>query len=160
MANAWFRMYHEFATDPKVQMLSEVEQRRYVMILCIRLNNDKAILLEEMAFYLRVDSNSLEKTKQSLVENELITDDWFPVKPLETTDERLPWNIWKETRERIFARDNYTCQYCGSTNVDLQCDHILPLAKGGSNEDDNLVAACVVCNRDKSDKLLSEWSRQ
>ena len=29
----WFRMYAEFATDPKVQMLSEADQRRYIMLL-------------------------------------------------------------------------------------------------------------------------------
>lgn len=29
MANPWFRMYSEFATDAKVQMLSEAMQRRY-----------------------------------------------------------------------------------------------------------------------------------
>ena len=40
MANQWFRLYAEFAHDPKVQMLSEVDQRRYIMLLCMRCNGD------------------------------------------------------------------------------------------------------------------------
>lgn len=40
MANSWFRLYAEFATDPKVQMMSEAEQRRCVIRMCIRCNGD------------------------------------------------------------------------------------------------------------------------
>lgn len=32
----WFRMHTEFANDPKIQMLSEAYQRRFVMLLCLR----------------------------------------------------------------------------------------------------------------------------
>ena len=36
MANPWFRMYSEFATDPKVQSMSEAMQRRLMMLFCLR----------------------------------------------------------------------------------------------------------------------------
>lgn len=71
--------------------------------------------------------------------------------------ERLPWNEWKIIRERIFKRDNFTCVYCGATDKNLECDHVHPISKGGSNLDENLATACEPCNRSKKDKLLKEW---
>lgn len=70
---------------------------------------------------------------------------------------RLPANEWKVIRARIFERDNYTCQYCGDRGGKLECDHVMPLSRGGSDEDDNLVTACRPCNRSKRDKTLEEW---
>lgn len=64
---------------------------------------------------------------------------------------------WDEIRARIFARDNYTCKYCGDRGGKLECDHIEPVSLGGSNEDENLTTACFRCNRSKRNKTLSEW---
>lgn len=47
------------------------------------------------------------------------------------------------------------CVYCG--RVATQADHFIPLAKGGSDTKDNLVAACAPCNRDKGDQLPEEF---
>jgi hypothetical protein len=79
MANAWFRMYHEFATDPKVQMLSESYQRRYVMILCLRCCNDDVTLHDdEVAFQLRISNEDWLKTKAVFLDKGLIDDDNKP----------------------------------------------------------------------------------
>ncbi len=43
MSNAWFRLYHEFSADPKVQMLSEADQRRYIMLLCMRCRESRPL---------------------------------------------------------------------------------------------------------------------
>lgn len=67
--------------------------------------------------------------------------------------------VWMETRKRIFARDDYTCKYCGAWGVRLECDHVVPVIRGGTHDDDNLVAACVPCNRSKGGKSLAEWRR-
>jgi len=72
-------------------------------------------------------------------------------------DPRPDANEWREIRARIFARDDYTCQYCGTRGVRLECDHIHPVSKGGSHDDDNLATACFDCNRSKHDKTLDEW---
>lgn len=64
---------------------------------------------------------------------------------------------WFETRTRIFHRDDFTCAYCGERGGRLECDHVVPVSRGGSNDDANLVTACMPCNRSKRDKLLSEW---
>jgi hypothetical protein len=57
-------------------------------------------------------------------------------------------------RERIKARDNYTCQKCGISLFDephllLEVDHIIPIAKGGKTVDSNLQCLCWKCNRSK-----------
>jgi HNH endonuclease len=52
-------------------------------------------------------------------------------------------------RFAILKRDNYTCHYCHRTGVPLEVDHVIPLYKGGTNDDRNLVAACHECNHGK-----------
>jgi hypothetical protein len=70
--------------------------------------------------------------------------------------DRLPWITWKVIRERIFTRDKFICRYCGEFAPDPECDHVIPLARGGSHDDENLATACQPCNRKKSAKLLQE----
>lgn len=64
--------------------------------------------------------------------------------------------ISKRVRFEIFKRDNFTCQYCSAKppHVPLEVDHILPVSKGGGNEDENLITACFDCNRGKSNGLI------
>jgi len=78
MANSWFRMYAEFANDPKVQMLSETDQRRYIMLLCIRCNGDVTLHDSEVAFQLRITNDDWLVTKAVLVAKNLVTDDNKP----------------------------------------------------------------------------------
>lgn len=60
------------------------------------------------------------------------------------------------TRMAIFERDDFTCQFCGGKppGCVLECDHVTPLAKGGSNDPSNLITACQECNRGKSASIL------
>ncbi len=62
----------------------------------------------------------------------------------------------KLSRRSVFARDNYTCQYCGIQSRDLTIDHIVPKRHGGGMHWDNLVACCRRCNTRKGDKMLSQ----
>lgn len=43
------------------------------------------------------------------------------------------------------------CAFCG-TNVNIQIDHIVPLARGGSNAIDNIQPLCKLCNSRKGAK--------
>jgi len=64
---------------------------------------------------------------------------------------------WAVIRARIFERDDYTCTYCGARGTALECDHIVPVARGGDSTDDNLTTACKPCNRSKWSKTVAEW---
>ncbi|HEY4653305.1 MAG TPA: HNH endonuclease [Cyclobacteriaceae bacterium] len=54
------------------------------------------------------------------------------------------------TRQNIFKRDNFECQYCG-TRRDLTIDHVFPRGRGGLDSWTNLVTACKKCNAKKGD---------
>jgi len=71
---------------------------------------------------------------------------------------RIPFRSGKDTfptRNLIYKRDDYECQYCGSKK-DLTMDHVIPRSKGGKDTWENLVACCTKCNLKKGDKFLSE----
>jgi len=56
------------------------------------------------------------------------------------------------TVRAVFDRDGQRCAWCGGTER-LHVDHIVPRAKGGSNEAGNLQVLCRDCNLKKSDRI-------
>ncbi|ODS41361.1 hypothetical protein BEH94_11960 [Candidatus Altiarchaeales archaeon WOR_SM1_SCG] len=55
---------------------------------------------------------------------------------------------WDDLRRYIYIRDNYICQKCGATDVELHAHHIIPLISGGSNHPSNLATLCRNCHAD------------
>lgn len=55
----------------------------------------------------------------------------------------------KAMRQAVFERDGGACVECEST-FDIQYDHIIPFALGGSNNIENMQILCGECNREKS----------
>ncbi len=62
----------------------------------------------------------------------------------------------KLTRFEVFNRDRHTCQYCGKETRQLTLDHILPRSRGGEHTWENVVSACIPCNRRKAGKTPKE----
>ncbi len=58
--------------------------------------------------------------------------------------------VSKRLRFEVLKRDGYACRYCHATDNPLTIDHVVPVALGGTDEPDNLVAACRDCNAGKS----------
>lgn len=58
------------------------------------------------------------------------------------------------TRRTVLARDQYTCQYCGTQpgKTHLTMDHVIPRSKGGLTIWENVVAACGACNQRKGNR--------
>jgi len=67
---------------------------------------------------------------------------------------RIKGSRWQNIRQRILTRDGHRCGACSSTGPFLEIDHVLPLAEGGTNTDDNLQVLCRPCNRRKSYKVV------
>ena len=62
----------------------------------------------------------------------------------------------KMSRFEVFSRDRYTCQYCGRQTKELTLDHIIPRRRGGEHTWENVVSACIPCNRRKGGRNPDE----
>ncbi|MGE7136011.1 HNH endonuclease [Luteibacter sp. NPDC031894] len=170
----WFRLYAEFSTDPKVQMMSEAMQRRLVMLFCLRTagiipTTDDA----EVAFALRVSEEDLAKTKELFVSKGFIDEIWDLMNwdkrqfSSDSSNERvkkyrekrkamgLTSNGYTKHIETVMVRDGGCCVYCGS-DKNLCIDHAYPVARGGNDDIENLVAACKSCNSGKAGRTPYE----
>lgn len=156
----------------KTVVLSHEERGVYSQLLCCavawdggacRLPDDD----EMIARLLRLQTRRWQRIKQTLLdpnfhllrsEGGYLTNDWLTeTRKALSRVERPSITEWRDLKETVFRRDNYTCQYCGARGARLECDHIVPLSRGGTNDLDNLATACVTCNRSKGGKLLEEW---
>jgi 5-methylcytosine-specific restriction endonuclease McrA len=57
----------------------------------------------------------------------------------------------KFSRQNVYLRDQYRCQYCGDDfkSSELTYDHVQPRSRGGPTNWTNIVSCCVKCNRRK-----------
>ncbi|TML28891.1 MAG: HNH endonuclease [Actinobacteria bacterium] len=104
----------------------------------VLLLKDKAEIVEHASWELRSESLTLPR----------------PVVIRLVTYVRVPRDTHRRkiTRRAVFARDRWTCQYCGSRS-NLTVDHVVPRSKGGASSWDNIVTSCAPCNRRKGDAL-------
>jgi 5-methylcytosine-specific restriction endonuclease McrA len=108
--------------------------RRAVVLLL----KDKAEIIEHAAWELHSASTAISR----------------PIVIRLVTYVRIPRDAHRRkiTRRAVFARDDWTCQYCGSRS-NLTVDHVVPRSKGGASSWDNIVASCAPCNRRKGNSL-------
>ncbi len=68
----------------------------------------------------------------------------------------------KFSRVNIYARDGYTCQYCGVrlSVSELTYDHVVPRSQGGTTEWTNIVTCCHDCNRVKGGRTPRQAGMQ
>lgn len=76
---------------------------------------------------------------------------------------RVPRKFRRQvTNTFLFARDDYSCQYCLRSQRDLktrECltrDHVVPVSRNGTNQWDNVVTSCSTCNTRKGNRLPAE----
>ncbi|MGJ8677134.1 MAG: HNH endonuclease [Akkermansiaceae bacterium] len=72
--------------------------------------------------------------------------------------DKLPMKDLKYSRDNVYLRDDYTCQYCSKTLParQLNLDHVIPRDKGGGTSWDNIVTSCFPCNNRKANMLPHE----
>jgi len=65
--------------------------------------------------------------------------------------DRMPRNTVRFSRNNIYLRDDFTCQYCGLrlSRSKLNLDHVKPKSQGGRTNWTNIVCSCVSCNLEK-----------
>jgi 5-methylcytosine-specific restriction endonuclease McrA len=62
----------------------------------------------------------------------------------------------KLSRNGIYNRDKGTCQYCGTTQGEMNLDHVVPRSTGGVSSWTNLVLSCLPCNSKKGNLTPAE----
>jgi 5-methylcytosine-specific restriction endonuclease McrA len=72
--------------------------------------------------------------------------------------DRVPKRHVRYSRVNIFARDKFTCQYCGAKphRSELNLDHVIPRSLGGRTTWENVVCCCVDCNRRKGGRTPTQ----
>lgn len=74
--------------------------------------------------------------------------------------------ITKAVRDTVIKRDGMLCRYCGRavrlrrdrTDIardTMELEHVMPLIAGGRSTVENLVVACLWCNRKKAGRPLT-----
>lgn len=101
----WLRLYTEFASDAKIQMLAFEDQRHYVMLLCLKGNGtlDATVPSEGyrerlVAKGLGLDPSSAAEAKRRLMDGGLIGADWHPI--------RWEWRQFKSDHDAAERKRN------------------------------------------------------
>lgn len=68
----------------------------------------------------------------------------------------------KFCRRSILLRDGFRCQYCGERfqAEELTFDHVTPRAAGGKTDWNNILSACIECNKRKRNSLPNYSARK
>ncbi len=67
-------------------------------------------------------------------------------------ESRRSRHIPRDVRQRVWQKYSGQCSECSDTSY-LEFDHIVPVAKGGSNSEGNVQLLCRNCNLKKSDMI-------
>ena len=114
---------------------------------------DGLSLLEKAGFLLRYEfegkryAQVVNFTKHQMPHHKEVPSE-IPAPPGFAQVTKHSYDVSKETREEVFARDKWACLKCGAKES-LSLDHIVPLASGGDNETTNLQTLCKSCNSSK-----------
>ena len=69
---------------------------------------------------------------------------------------RIPYKDIALSRKNILQRDKFCCQYCGYKGSKLSIDHVLPRSRGGLDNWENVITACLSCNLFKGNRTPEE----
>jgi 5-methylcytosine-specific restriction endonuclease McrA len=121
--------------------------------------------------YRPVDIISWEAAMKRVVEKTVAVVEEYPDRYINTVNWRVNMpsvvrilvqvrrrRMVKFSRNNIFIRDRNTCQYCSHKFLrsQLNIDHVIPRAKGGTTTWENVVCSCIPCNNRKGMRLAHE----
>lgn len=165
----WVKLYTEILDDPEFSSKLTLEHCGvWGLLLALAGKLDKRDqdgnetgeldTLENIAWYLRCEVDTLKRTVPELVEIGLLTNRFGILRIVDWREKyiSITRNLteWRSIRQQVLERDQGICQYCGDPAD--QVDHVIPWSKGGSEDMSNLVACCAACNLRKLDRTPEE----
>ena len=71
----------------------------------------------------------------------------------------IPRQHRAEIKRQLKEKWNYRCAYCNylEKSIELTLDHVIPIAKQGTDNYSNLVPACRPCNLSKGHQAIRQW---
>lgn len=75
-------------------------------------------------------------------------------------DKRIRGRAGVARANRVKAKAGYKCAECGVLTTELESDHIIPLCKGGKDDERNMQALCVECHKAKSSREALDGLRE
>lgn len=81
------------------------------------------------------------------------------VKTLEAkagTTPRTRGRAWQGKRRDVMLKHQFRCVVCGFISLRNEVDHIIPLERGGADDDKNLQLLCSDCHKEKTSAEASE----
>lgn len=174
MSDPWFKFYPpNWRGDPALRMCSLSARGLWMEMLCLMheasprgflLVNERPVTERQLAALAGLPVKALRRLLSELERARVfyrgddgvigcrwMIDETFPY------ERRPPRHEWRDIRTEVFRRDDFTCSYCGQRGGRLECDHVVPVARGGGHEPENLTTACYACNRAKGTLMLDEW---
>lgn len=175
MSQPWFRFYSEMLADRKIAHLVRVTQQPKALVVgvwatILALANDSPIRgkllltencpvgIEELADVAGLDIDEADAIVSQLIRVGMLDliDDVYEVSGWSDYQAPIPRpSDWDVRRTLVFTRDRGRCVYC--TRKAEHVDHIHPRSRGGTDEMENLVAACASCNMSKHDFYWRGW---
>lgn len=74
----WFRLYSEFAIDPKITQLPDFTQLAFVKLLCMKANEFLPATDKFISLFLGISEKKWKKEKKILLNNKLIFEKFKP----------------------------------------------------------------------------------
>lgn len=161
MSGGYFRVGSQFWTDPMVTRWDK-DTKLIALYLLTSPHRITEGLFRQPSAYIVADTElpaaKVEKALKRMEADGFIERDGDMVRVLSEmgTGPHLQARpgISRRVRQRIIERDGLRCGICGDAvnPSDVHIDHIVPFARGGSSEMDNLQVAHGVCNMRKGDR--------
>lgn len=142
----WYLSLNNMKTQYDLRLTEYMFMRHLLLVS----NQKGAFLIMLKIFDLIFPSRCVDGAYNNSIPSWHVKDSSFYIrKYIQNNFQRKRVNLRSSLRFKILHRDNYTCQACGVTAGDgakLHIDHILPVSKGGTNEESNLRVLCSECN--------------
>jgi 5-methylcytosine-specific restriction endonuclease McrA len=166
---------------------TEVREHRKTYSKAYRLEHQDYVRSHKKAYYAQPEVQTYKRiytrtyrTRPGVLEKKHVQAKEYNDRP-ETQERRRPYDrtLQHNRRARIkgnggshtvqdiqeqLKRQKHKCYYCSAkfkmkdNNYIYHIDHVIPVAKGGSNDMSNIVLACPKCNQTKNDRLPHEWA--